>query len=131
MKMFGELFQEADWKKEKHIPVIECAEKVKAGEFFPVKVTVGKEIPHPNTTAHHISWIAVYFQAEGEKFPFEVGRFDFNAHGESMDGPDKGSVYTVSEVTVNMKVTKPGVIYVSSQCNLHGLWSSQKELQLG
>jgi len=25
MKMFGELFQEADWKKEKHIPVIECA----------------------------------------------------------------------------------------------------------
>jgi superoxide reductase len=48
-----------------------------------------------------------------------------------MDGPDKGSVYTGSEVTVNMKVTKPGVIYASSQCNLHGLWSSQKELQLG
>jgi len=130
MKMFGELFQEADWKKEKHIPVIECADKAKIGEFFPVKVIVGKEIPHPNTTAHHISWIAVYFQAEGEKFTFEVGRFDFNAHGESMDGPDKGSVYTGSEVTISVKVTKPGVIYATSQCNLHGLWSSQKELQL-
>lgn len=34
MKQFGELFQSADWKTEKHIPVIECADQVKAGELF-------------------------------------------------------------------------------------------------
>jgi superoxide reductase len=54
MKGLGELFQTADWKTEKHVPVIECADQVKAGEFFPVKVTLGKEIAHPNTTEHHI-----------------------------------------------------------------------------
>lgn len=33
MKAIGELYQTADWKKEKHAPVIDCADEVKAGEF--------------------------------------------------------------------------------------------------
>lgn len=70
MKRFEELFQTADWKTEKHVPVIECPEQVNASEFFPVKVTLGKEITHPNTTEHHIRWISVYFHPEGEKFPY-------------------------------------------------------------
>lgn len=131
MKTFGELFQAADWKKEKHVPVIECRDQVKSGEIIPVRITVGKEIAHPNTTEHHIRWISVYFHAEGEKFPYEVGHFEFNAHGESIDGPNKGSVYTNPEVTVSFKVTKTGTIYASSFCNLHGLWSSEKDLKLG
>ena len=32
--------QKADWKKEKHVPVIECADQVKADEFFEVKVSL-------------------------------------------------------------------------------------------
>jgi superoxide reductase len=130
VKTFGELYQNADWKKEKHVPVIECPDTVKSGEAFNVKVTVGKEIPHPNTTEHHISWISVYFQADGEKFPFEVGRFEFSAHGESMDGPNKGSVYTTSEVTLALKIAKPGVVYATSLCNIHGLWTSEKAVTL-
>jgi superoxide reductase len=130
MKTFGELFQNADWKKEKHVPVIECPDKVKPGEFFVIKVTVGKEIAHPNTTEHHIRWIGIYFQSEGEKFPCEVGRFDFNAHGESADGPNKGSAYANPEVTASLKVSKPGSIFASSMCNIHGLWSSEKDLKL-
>ena len=131
MKTFGELFQSADWKKEKHVPVIECPDQVKSGEIFPVKVTVGKEVAHPNTTEHHIRWIGVYFQADGEKFPYEIGHFEFNAHGESADGPNKGSVYTNPEITTSVKVSKPGIIYASSLCNIHGLWSSEKALKLG
>jgi len=46
--------QKGDWKKEKHMPVIEAPEQVKAGELFEVKVSLGKEIAHPNTTEHHI-----------------------------------------------------------------------------
>jgi desulfoferrodoxin (superoxide reductase-like protein) len=53
----GELFQSADWKAEKHVPVIECGDEVKADELFEVKVTLGKEVIHPNTTEHHIRWI--------------------------------------------------------------------------
>ncbi len=131
MKNLGELFQSADWKKEKHVPVIECPDRVKSGEIFPVKVTVGKEVAHPNTTEHHIRWIIIYFLADGEKFPYELGRFEFNAHGESADGPNKGSVYTHPEITISVKVSKPGIIYASSLCNIHGLWSSEKALIIG
>ena len=131
MKQIGELFQTADWKKEKHVPVIECTDRVKLGEMLDMKITVGKEVAHPNTTEHHIRWIEVYFYPEGEKFPLEVGRFEFNAHGESADGPNKGSAYTDPKVILSFKITKPGTVYASSLCNVHGLWSSEKDLKLG
>lgn len=130
MKQFGELFQTTDWKTEKHIPVIECAEQVKASELFPVKVTLGKEIPHPNTTDHHIRWISVYFHPEGEKFPYQMGNFEFTAHGESVEGPDKSSVYTHHEVSMSMQTEKPGTIYAIALCNIHGLWRSEKEIKV-
>ena len=130
MKQFGELFQTADWKTEKHVPAIECSDQVKSDELFPVKVTLGKEITHPNTTEHHIRWISVYFQPEGEKFAFQVGHFEFSAHGESTDGANQRPVYTNHEVTVSLKITKPGVIYASALCNIHGLWQSGKEIKL-
>ncbi len=131
MKAFGELFQAADWKAEKHVPVIECPDRVKAGEPFSVKVSVGKEIAHPNTTEHHIRWISVYFHAEGEKFPYQVGHFEFSAHGESAAGPNQGPVYTDHEVTASLKITKPGTLYAAAQCNIHGLWQSGREIKLG
>ena len=130
MKQFGELFQTADWKTEKHVPVIECPNKTKSGELFPVKVTVGRQVAHPNTTEHHIRWISVYFHPAGEKFAFEVGHFEFSAHGESAAGPNQGPVYTNPEVTASLKVSKPGIIYATALCNIHGLWQSAKEIQV-
>jgi len=130
MKLIGELFQTADWKTEKHVPVIECPDQVKAGELFAVKVALGKEIAHPNTTEHHIRWISVYFHPEAAKFPYEVGHFEFSAHGESAEGPNQGPVYTHHEVTASLKINKPGVIYAAALCNIHGLWQSQKEIKL-
>jgi superoxide reductase len=130
MKAFGELYQTADWKKEKHAPVIECADEVKAGETLRVTVSVGREIPHPNTTEHHIRWIAVYFQAEGDKFPYEIGRFEFSAHGEGGTGPNTGPAYTQPEVQIAVKLSKPGAIHATSFCNLHGLWAGGKEVKV-
>ncbi|HIJ17897.1 MAG TPA: Neelaredoxin, partial [Thermoplasmata archaeon] len=46
----------ADWKTEKHVPVIECPDKIAPDQIFDVTVMIGKEIAHPNTTAHHIRW---------------------------------------------------------------------------
>ncbi len=123
-----DLYQTADWKKEKHAPAIEAPESVKKGSAVTVTVSVGREIAHPNTTAHHIRWIEVYFQPEGGKFPFQVGRFDFSAHGESPDGPDTSTVYTVPSALCTFKTDTPGTIMASSYCNIHGLWGSSKSL---
>lgn len=130
MEDFKQLFQSADWKAEKHVPVIEIIGSAKKGEVLKLSVTVGKEIGHPNKTEHHIRWIEVCFQPDGEKFPYEIGRAEFNAHGESTLGPDTSSVYTHHEVVLSFKTDKPGVIYASSYCNIHGLWQGSKVLVL-
>jgi superoxide reductase len=118
----------ADWKKEKHVPVIEAPETVKADQNFEVKVTLGKEIAHPNTTAHHIRWVTLYFHPDGEKFTYQIARCEFTAHGEGAEGPDTSSVYTHHGFTAMMKTKKPGTLYAVSLCNIHGLWESEKKI---
>ncbi len=130
MERFNQLFQGADWKTEKHVPVIEAPEEVNAGEFFPVRVTVGREVAHPNTTAHHIVWISVYFHPDGEKFPYEIGKAEFSAHGASVAGPDTSTVYTNHEALLNFKTDKSGTIFASGYCNIHGLWENSKKLKV-
>ena len=131
MAELKDLLQSADWKKEKHAPVIEVVEKIKKGEALSVKVIVGKEIAHPNATAHHIRWIEVYFLPLGEKFPYQIGRFEFTSHGESGQGPDTSTVYTAPEVNLKFKTEKSGAILASSYCNIHGVWKNTKELKVG
>jgi superoxide reductase len=128
MSYLSERIQKADWKLEKHVPVIEAPDHVKAGELAEIKVTLGKEIAHPNTTEHHIAWIDVYFQAEGEKNPHQVGHFEFSAHGEATAGPNQGPVYTHHAVATWIKASKPGTIYAVALCNIHGLWESSKDI---
>jgi len=127
----GERIQTADWKKEKHVPVIECPDQVKEGELFEVKVSLGKEMAHPNTTEHHIRWISLYFHPEGGKFTYDVGRFEFNAHGESAAGPNQGPVCTHHQVTTSLKIDKPGTLHALALCNIHGLWESSKKIGVG
>lgn len=128
MGKLGEHIQTADFKSEKHVPVIECPDSVKAGQPFQVKASLGKEIPHPNTTEHHIRWISLYYHAQGEKFNYEVGHFEFNAHGESVQGANQGPVYTNHEVVASVTLTKPGTLHAMAYCNIHGLWESSKDI---
>lgn len=130
MQEFSKIFQSADWKKEKHVPVIEAPDKVKKGENVMIKVTIGKEIAHPNTTEHHIAWLDVYFQPEGSKFPYNLGRFEFCAHGASTEGPNTSTVYTHPAVALTFKTEKPGSLFAFSHCNVHGLWMSSHELKV-
>ena len=131
MEKIATLFQSADWKAEKHVPVIECPDQVNKDELFDIKVSLGKEIAHPNTTEHHIRWIDVYFHADGDKFPYQIAHVAFSAHGESADGPNQGPAYTHHAATISMKTAKPGVVYASSLCNIHGLWENQKAVSMG
>lgn len=91
---FADIVQSADWKTEKHVPVIDAPDICKAGEKITVEVSVGKEIAHPNTTEHHIRWIKLLFKPDNGKFAYDLGMFEFNAHGESTDGANKGPAYT-------------------------------------
>jgi superoxide reductase len=130
MAKMGELYQSADWKSEKHVPVIECSDEVKADEMFDVKVALGKEVAHPNTPEHHIRWIQLFFKADGDKFTYQVGNFEFTAHGESAEGAEKSRVYTNHSVVTIMKISKSGVLHATSLCNIHGLWEYAKEIKV-
>ncbi len=130
MEQMFEIFQTADWKQEKHVPVIEIPDTITKGENINLKVSIGKEIPHPNTTEHHIEWIDLYFYPNGEKFPYRIGRIEFTSHGASVNGPNTSTVYTHPEGNIVFKTDKPGKIIVFSYCNIHGLWTNEKELNL-
>lgn len=125
-----DLLQSADWKLEKHVPVIESLDNLKKGELLNITITVGKEIPHPNTSEHHISWIELYFLPKGEKFPYQIGRFEFSSHGASIQGPNTSTVFTQPAIACSFKTEKSGTILASSYCNIHGLWENSKELSI-
>ena len=126
-----DLLQSADWKVEKHVPVIEAPDKIGKGEVVKVELSVGKQIPHPNTAEHHIRYIELYFLATGEKFPYQVARFEFNVHGESAQGPNTSTVFSEPKVTACFKTEKSGSIMAISYCNIHGLWKNAKDITVG
>lgn len=130
MAEFKDILQSADWNKEKHVPVIDSPASANKGEAVKFSVTVGKEIPHPNTTAHHIAFLAVYFLPDGEKFPYQVARAEFAAHGASAQGADTSTVYANPDVTFSFKSDKSGTLMATSYCNIHGLWESSAKIEI-
>jgi len=125
-----DLLQSGDWKAEKHVPVIEAPDKIGKGQPLEIEVSVGKQIAHPNTTEHHIRFIEVYFLATGEKFPCQLARFEFNAHGESAQGPNTSTIFSEPKARAVFKTEKSGVIMATAYCNIHGLWRSEKEVKV-
>lgn len=130
MKKMGELFQTEDWKKEKHVPVIEAPDSAKSDEMFQIKVSVGKEVAHPNTTEHHIRWIQVFFHPEGDKHSYQLANCEFTAHGEAVAGANEGPAYTNHTATVEARLKKSGTLHAMSLCNIHGLWEFSKEIKV-
>lgn len=122
MAVFGELFQSGDWSTEKHVPAIEA--RSGEGGVTEVVVTVGREIPHPNTTAHHIVWMEVYFLPDGSRFPYQVARIDLSSHGASAQGPDTSGIYTLPVAHISFRREGPGTLFAAAYCNIHGLWQN-------
>jgi len=110
----GELIKtEAQEGKEKHVPVIELVACPDCGEKI-VKVTVGKEVPHPNTIEHHIKWIALYGVKDGGAV--HITTFDL--------GPTYGVPIIVTHATLEGLSELIAVEY----CNIHGLWERSLKL---
>ena len=115
--MISALVKSADWKAEKHVPVIMLLGDFKPGDSLEVEVAVGKEIPHPNTLEHHIDWIALYYTPEGAQLPVELARANFSSHGPA--------IFTEPVLKTMVKLPKPGTLQAVAYCNLHGLWESE------
>ncbi|MCF7936423.1 MAG: class II SORL domain-containing protein [Synergistales bacterium] len=125
---FADVFKSGDWKGEKHVPVIEAPETVKAGEPASVTVSIGKGVAHPNTTEHHIRWIRLYFKPAGANVVYDVATFEFNAHGESTKGANEGPACTDPAGVATVKLQESGTLMAASYCNIHGLWENEKEI---
>lgn len=128
MAHFADLPKVDDNKKEKHVPIIECENKVRAGNTFEIKLSVGREIAHPNTIDHHIRWIQLYFQPEGEKIGYPLANCKITAQGESTPGQDKDIAYNGHAATVATMLNKSGTILAVCFCNIHGLWENSRDV---
>ena len=112
--LLGKLIKgESQEGKEKHVPAIELSKCKDCGESI-VKITVGKEVPHPNTLEHHIKWIMVFGVKSG--VAVHVGTFDL--------GPSFG----VPTVEFHAKVGEFSELIAVEYCNIHGLWESAYSL---
>ena len=130
MAKFGDLLQEADWKQEKHAPVIEAPTSVSADEPVTITASIGKEIAHPNTTEHHIAWMELHFKPDNGKFSYQLSANRFTAHGESAQGANQGPVYTEPSCQSTVKFKDSGTLFATSYCNIHGLWESQQRIEV-
>ena len=124
------LIQTGDWKAEKHVPAIECPDKVTDGELFEVDVSLGKAAAHPNTTEHHIRYIRLFFKPDDDRFLYNVGNCEFAAHGESAAGPNEGPVHAHHGATFKMTTKRSGTIHAVALCNIHGLWEAKKHVEV-
>ncbi len=130
MSAIGGYVQSADWKAEKHVPVIQVKGTPKKGEPFEVQLSVGEEIAHPHTTEHHIRYIKLFFKPEDEKFIIHLGSYMFEAHAESVEGANAGSAKCEPKVSTTVTLEKPGELVALSYCNIHGLWDNAEKVSL-
>ena len=117
-----------DWKTEKHVPVIQIENGSPEAGQISIRLAVGDEIAHPNTTEHHIRWIELYFLPAGENFPYQLGHYEFIAHGASVGGPDSSTVYSEPAARAIFSSEKAGTLIAKSYCNVHGLWTNEFEI---
>ncbi len=110
----GDLIKtEVEEGKEKHVPVIELVDCPTCGEKV-VKITVGKEVPHPNTIEHHIKWITLFGVKNG--VAVHIATFDL------------GPTYGVPTVVTHANLEGMNELIALEYCNIHGLWESSLKL---
>jgi superoxide reductase len=119
MARFGDFVNPPEKEgKEKHVPVIEAPASVKSGEPFAVTVTVGKEVPHPNTVEHHIKWVQVFAAIEGRPNIVHIATFDL------------GPTFAEPKVTFVMKLEKSATLLALEYCNIHGVWDNAAQVKV-
>ena len=95
--------------EQKHVPHIQAPDKVKKGELFEVKVTMGKEIDHPMEEGHFIQYVALHADY------YQLARANFTPNCKA-------------EVTFSVKLEESCTLRAFEFCNLHGQWEAEKEI---
>lgn len=131
--MISKLIKSADWKAEKHVPVITVVpsptQSSTSQPSYEVEVSVGKEISHPNTVEHHIAWIALYYVAAGSQLPVELARANFAVHGpEIFTEPVLKATVRLPFPTPTRNSNSSCTLHAVAYCNLHGLWESEASI---
>lgn len=100
-----------------HVPVIHAPEKVKAGEIFPVDLTIGK-ILHPMGPAHWIENVQINIGNE------PAGTLLFHSHGSMK--PEARLNLMLGDDLKGKTVS----LVVQDKCNLHGIWQSYVNVEV-
>lgn len=129
MSELNETIQSADWKVEKHAPVINAPDEATAGQTVTVTAHLGAAIAHPNTPQHHIAWMDLYFLPDGARQAIQLAHADFAAHAASMtDRP--GPALTQPRMVADVQLASGGTLLAMAYCNLHGLWQSSRPIRV-
>lgn len=98
--------------EKKHVPAITCPDSLKANEPFQCTVHVGKYLKHPNEPTHHIEFLDLYMD------DLFLCRADLQARKSE------------PIVTFTIMVPGSGKLKAYESCNIHGVWRSEKEIEV-
>ena len=114
---FSDILQTAASEgKEKHVPTITIDKGYREGSDI-VRVVVGHEVAHPNTEAHHISWIELSGVKKDNNQTLHLGRAAW------------APVYSNPNVRFQINgIEEFKSFHALAYCNIHGLWTSSLEV---
>ena len=105
-----------DEGREKHVPTITIDKGHKTGKDI-VRVVVGHEVAHPNTSEHHIAWIELYGVKMAGDQVIHLGRAAW------------APVHSNPNVRFQInQIDDFKSFHALAYCNIHGLWSGVMEL---
>jgi superoxide reductase len=101
---------------DRHMPHIFCADSVKRGEKFEVKVRLGEEYPHPDEADHFISVMQLW----NRETLLAEARYTAGVFGNVPSHAEIDFYIVAPEVSMNLSAM--------SVCTKHGLWQSEDKL---
>ncbi|WNY24950.1 class II SORL domain-containing protein [Methanolapillus millepedarum] len=102
--------------KEKHVPIIEILKNHGGKNETLVLVTVGKEVPHPNTIEHHIVWIELFGIKKDTNQVICLGHQNF------------APTFTEPTSKFKVKIDDFKALGALAYCNIHGVWKNTLDL---
>ncbi len=113
-----ELNRVKDWNnltdlEKKHVPIIKAPDRVKVNEPFEIEIIVGEFLKHPNELNHWIRWVSVFLNER------------------MLSSINLEPVVSEPKVKISIKYDKPGKkkLVAMANCNLHGTWINEKEIE--
>jgi len=98
---------------DRHMPHVFCADTVKRGEKFEVKVKLGEEYPHPDEADHFISVMQLW----NRETLLAEARYTAGVFGNVPSHAEIDFYIVAPEVSMNLSAM--------SVCTKHGLWQSE------